>query len=103
MTLISKIHVRKLFNKLIIIINRVLLLLFTDPPIVDAHIAVGYNLESLREGDDLKLVCSVQSNPSPIEIIWFHNVNKFLIFYIIKSKKKKKTLNRVITQYQKIN
>ncbi|KAK0164705.1 hypothetical protein PV328_003296 [Microctonus aethiopoides] len=43
------------------------------PPIVDAQLAVGYNLESLREGDDLKLVCSVQSNPSPIEIIWFHN------------------------------
>ncbi|KAK0081296.1 hypothetical protein PV326_007745 [Microctonus aethiopoides] len=54
-------------------LSLVLLLLFTDPPIVDAQLAVGYNLESLREGDDLKLVCSVQSNPSPIEIIWFHN------------------------------
>ncbi|XP_053597595.1 synaptogenesis protein syg-2 [Microplitis demolitor] len=42
-------------------------------PIVDTQLAVGYTLESLREGDDLKLVCHVQSNPPPTEIIWFHN------------------------------
>ncbi|XP_011309481.1 hemicentin-1 [Fopius arisanus] len=42
-------------------------------PVVQAHLAVGYILASLREGDDLKLICNVQSNPPPSEILWFHN------------------------------
>ncbi|XP_076656681.1 motor axon guidance molcule sidestep [Halictus rubicundus] len=42
-------------------------------PVVAVHLATGYALESLREGDDLKLVCDVQSNPLPTKVIWYHN------------------------------
>ncbi|XP_011331384.1 neural cell adhesion molecule 1 isoform X2 [Ooceraea biroi] len=42
-------------------------------PVVVAHLASGYFLDTLREGDDLKLVCDVQSNPPPSRVIWYHN------------------------------
>ncbi|XP_078033880.1 motor axon guidance molcule sidestep [Augochlora pura] len=42
-------------------------------PVVAVHLATGYLMESLREGDDLKLVCDVQSNPLPNKVIWYHN------------------------------
>lgn len=42
-------------------------------PVVLAHIAKGYDPETLREGDDLKLVCEVDSNPPPDNIIWYHD------------------------------
>ncbi|XP_012276014.1 neural cell adhesion molecule 2 [Orussus abietinus] len=42
-------------------------------PVVATHLATGYSFETLQEGDDLKLVCDVQSNPSPTSILWFHD------------------------------
>ncbi|XP_015589781.1 uncharacterized protein LOC107265151 isoform X5 [Cephus cinctus] len=42
------------------------------PPVVVTNLAVGYVLDTLREGDDLKLVCDVQSNPPPTSIVWYH-------------------------------
>ncbi|KAG7204105.1 hypothetical protein KM043_001954 [Ampulex compressa] len=45
-------------------------------PVVSAHLATGYVLDTLREGDDLKLICDVQSNPSPTRVVWYHNDNR---------------------------
>ncbi|XP_048509364.1 hemicentin-2 isoform X2 [Athalia rosae] len=42
-------------------------------PVVSAQIAKGYDPETLREGDDLKLVCEVDSNPPPETIVWYHD------------------------------
>ncbi|KAL2714003.1 neural cell adhesion molecule 1 [Vespula squamosa] len=42
-------------------------------PVLAAHLATGYILNTLREGDDLKLVCDVQSNPPPTKVIWYHD------------------------------
>ncbi|XP_076547523.1 motor axon guidance molcule sidestep isoform X3 [Osmia lignaria lignaria] len=42
-------------------------------PIVDVHLATGYVLDTLREEDDLKLVCNVESNPPPSRVIWYFN------------------------------
>lgn len=42
-------------------------------PVVVARLATGYVLDTLREGDDLKLVCDVQSNPPPTRVIWYHD------------------------------
>ncbi|XP_046600851.1 B-cell receptor CD22 [Neodiprion lecontei] len=42
-------------------------------PVVLAHMAKGYDPETLREGDDLKLVCEVDSNPRPDTITWYHD------------------------------
>ncbi|XP_012149946.1 motor axon guidance molcule sidestep isoform X2 [Megachile rotundata] len=42
-------------------------------PIVDVDLATGYILDTLREGDDLKLVCNVESNPPPIRVMWYFN------------------------------
>ncbi|XP_071869170.1 motor axon guidance molcule sidestep isoform X2 [Bombus fervidus] len=41
-------------------------------PVVSIDLATGYVLDTLREGDDLKLVCDVESNPPPTRIIWYH-------------------------------
>ncbi|KOX78890.1 Kin of IRRE-like protein 3 [Melipona quadrifasciata] len=46
-------------------------------PIVSIDLATGYVLDTLREGDDLKLVCDVESNPPPTRIIWYHGVQGF--------------------------
>lgn len=51
---------------------------FSDAPIVSIDLATGYVLDTLREGDDLKLVCDVESNPPPTRIIWYHKVRGFL-------------------------
>lgn len=48
----------------------------TDAPVVIARLATGYVLDTLREGDDLKLVCDVQSNPPPMQVIWYHDVSR---------------------------
>ncbi|XP_031845663.1 motor axon guidance molcule sidestep isoform X2 [Nomia melanderi] len=45
-------------------------------PAVAVRLATGYVLDTLREGDDLKLVCDVESNPPPSKIIWYHNDNR---------------------------
>ncbi|XP_032668126.1 hemicentin-2 isoform X2 [Odontomachus brunneus] len=42
-------------------------------PVVLAHLATGYVLDTLREGDDLMLVCNVQSNPPPTRVIWYRD------------------------------
>ncbi|XP_035720652.1 neural cell adhesion molecule 2-like isoform X2 [Vespa mandarinia] len=42
-------------------------------PVLTAHLATGYILNTLREGDDLKLVCDVQSNPPPTKVTWYHD------------------------------
>ncbi|XP_033218244.1 protein turtle homolog B [Belonocnema kinseyi] len=44
------------------------------PPVAVAHLAAGYFLDTLREGDDLKLACDVQSNPPPTSIIWYQDI-----------------------------
>ncbi|XP_076234186.1 motor axon guidance molcule sidestep isoform X2 [Calliopsis andreniformis] len=46
------------------------------PPVVSIHLATGYMLDILREGDDLKLICNVESNPAATRIIWYHNDNR---------------------------
>ncbi|KZC06460.1 PREDICTED: hemicentin-2-like [Dufourea novaeangliae] len=45
-------------------------------PVVAIHLATGYVLDTLREGDDLKLVCNVESNPLSTKVIWYHNGNR---------------------------
>lgn len=54
--------------------------LSSDGPVVSIDLATGYVLDTLREGDDLKLVCDVDSNPPPTGIVWYHKVRgiKFL-------------------------
>ncbi|KAL6256355.1 hypothetical protein P5V15_012472 [Pogonomyrmex californicus] len=42
-------------------------------PVVVARLATGYVLDTLREGDDLKLICDVQSNPPPTQVTWYHD------------------------------
>ncbi|XP_076637456.1 motor axon guidance molcule sidestep isoform X2 [Colletes latitarsis] len=42
-------------------------------PTVDVHLATGYVLDMIREGDDVKLICDVHSNPPPTRIIWYHD------------------------------
>lgn len=39
-------------------------------------LATGYVLDTLREGDDLKFVCDVDSNPPPARIVWYHKVRR---------------------------
>lgn len=39
-------------------------------------LATGYVLDTLREGDDLKFVCDVDSNPPPTRIVWYHKVRR---------------------------
>ncbi|CAK9822812.1 Neural cell adhesion molecule 1 [Anthophora retusa] len=46
------------------------------PPVVSIDLATGYDLDTLREGDDLKLVCNVESNPPPSRVIWYHKDNR---------------------------
>lgn len=48
----------------------------TDAPVVVARLANGYVLDTLREGDDLKLICDVQSNPPPTRVAWYHDVSR---------------------------
>lgn len=47
-----------------------------DAPVVAVNLATGYVLDILREGDDLKLVCIMESNPPPTTVNWYHNVSK---------------------------
>ncbi|XP_076667371.1 motor axon guidance molcule sidestep isoform X2 [Andrena cerasifolii] len=42
-------------------------------PVVAVNLATGYVLDILREGDDLKLVCNMESNPPPSTVNWYHN------------------------------
>ena len=53
---------------------------FTDAPVAVAHLATGYFLDTLREGDDLKLVCDIQSNPPPTSIVWYQDVSPPFMF-----------------------
>ena len=48
---------------------------FADVPVAVAHLATGYFLDTLREDDDLKLACDVQSNPPTTSIVWYHDVS----------------------------
>jgi len=48
----------------------------TDAPVIVARLATGYVLDTLREGDDLKLICDIQSNPLPTQVTWYHDVSK---------------------------
>ncbi|CAL7951229.1 unnamed protein product [Xylocopa violacea] len=41
-------------------------------PVVSVGLAAGYVSDTLREGDDLKLVCNAESNPPSTEILWYH-------------------------------
>ncbi|XP_026671052.1 hemicentin-2 isoform X2 [Ceratina calcarata] len=41
-------------------------------PVVSIELATGYVLDTLREGDDLKLICNAESNPPPTTIVWYH-------------------------------
>lgn len=59
-----------------------LFLRFSDAPIVSIGLATGYVLDTLREGDDLKLVCDVESNPPPTGIIWYHKVQSSRLLHI---------------------
>ncbi|XP_076759532.1 motor axon guidance molcule sidestep [Xylocopa sonorina] len=45
-------------------------------PAVSVGLAAGYVFDTLREGDDLKLVCNVESNPPSSEILWYHENNR---------------------------
>lgn len=45
-------------------------------PVVSIDLATGYVLDTLREGDDLKFVCDVDSNPPPTRIVWYHKDNR---------------------------
>ncbi|KAJ8674503.1 hypothetical protein QAD02_005765 [Eretmocerus hayati] len=42
-------------------------------PTAKIELATGYNMDTLREGDDVKFVCNYQSNPEPTSIEWMHN------------------------------
>ncbi|XP_031784749.1 muscle M-line assembly protein unc-89 [Nasonia vitripennis] len=42
-------------------------------PSASVELAIGFNMETLREGDDVKFVCNYRSNPEPSSIEWFHN------------------------------
>lgn len=56
--------------------DAIFLKLPTDVPVVLARLASGYVLDTLREGDDLKLVCDVQSNPPPTRVTWYRDVSR---------------------------
>lgn len=58
----------------------VFILIHLDGPVVSIDLATGYGLDTLREGDDLKFVCDVDSNPPPTSIVWYHKVRiEFLL------------------------
>ncbi|XP_011496551.1 PREDICTED: B-cell receptor CD22 [Ceratosolen solmsi marchali] len=42
-------------------------------PTAFVELATGFNLDTLREGDDVKFICNYQSNPEPTSIEWLHN------------------------------
>ncbi|XP_014228869.1 neural cell adhesion molecule 2 [Trichogramma pretiosum] len=42
-------------------------------PSASAELATGFNMEVLREGDDIKFACNYHSNPEPTSIEWLHN------------------------------
>ncbi|KOC66691.1 Neural cell adhesion molecule 1, partial [Habropoda laboriosa] len=46
------------------------------PPAVSVELAKGHVLDTLREGDDLRLVCNVESNPPPTRVVWYHKDNR---------------------------
>ncbi|XP_014219044.1 protein turtle homolog B [Copidosoma floridanum] len=43
------------------------------PPSASVKLAGGFDLDTLREGDDVKFVCDYRSNPEPTSIEWLHN------------------------------
>ncbi|XP_051153654.1 hemicentin-1 isoform X2 [Leptopilina boulardi] len=45
----------------------------THIPAATVHLAAGYSVHTLKEGDDLKLACKIQSNPLPTSIVWYKN------------------------------
>lgn len=51
------------------------LLSFSDPPFVSVKIAPGPDLDDLKEGDEVRLVCKVRANPAPTVVSWFHGVS----------------------------
>ncbi|XP_011160086.1 hemicentin-2 isoform X1 [Solenopsis invicta] len=55
------------------VLEEVKILRISYAPVVVARLANGYVLDTLREGDDLKLICDVQSNPPPARVTWYHN------------------------------
>ncbi|XP_036150520.1 cell adhesion molecule 1-like [Monomorium pharaonis] len=55
------------------VLEEVKILRISYAPVVVARLANGYVLDTLREGDDLKLLCDVQSNPPPTRVTWYHN------------------------------
>ncbi|XP_012060705.1 PREDICTED: neural cell adhesion molecule 1 [Atta cephalotes] len=55
------------------VLEEIKILRISYAPVVVARLANGYVLDTLREGDDLKLVCDVQSNPPPTQVTWYHD------------------------------
>lgn len=55
------------------VLEEIKMLRISYAPVVVARLANGYVLDTLREGDDLKLVCDVQSNPPPTRVTWYHD------------------------------
>ena len=58
--------------------------LLLDAPTATVNLAAGYKMNTLREGDDLRLICNYQSNPEPTSIEWFHNVSFKITVSILK-------------------
>ena len=50
--------------------------MLADAPTATTELATGFNMDTLREGDDVKFVCNYQSNPEATSIEWLHNVSK---------------------------
>ncbi|XP_011689021.1 PREDICTED: neural cell adhesion molecule 1-B isoform X2 [Wasmannia auropunctata] len=55
------------------VFEEVKILRISYAPVVVARLANGYVLDTLREGDDLKLICDIQSNPPPAQVTWYHD------------------------------
>ncbi|XP_058801872.1 synaptogenesis protein syg-2-like isoform X3 [Phymastichus coffea] len=43
------------------------------PPTATVSLASGFDIDTLREGDDVTFVCHYKSNPRPTSIEWMHN------------------------------
>lgn len=50
-------------------------IIYTDVPVAVVHLAASYSLKTVKEGNDLKLACEIQSNPLPTSITWYKDVS----------------------------
>ena len=50
-----------------------------DAPVVSLKLGLELESQTLEEGSDIYLECSIQANPHHYKILWQHNVSTYII------------------------